>query len=111
MNFHVTAGQRHLPGRIRRPPYPREDFLPDALLAPAREPILDGLCRPILIGAVLPAAPNFLHIRDPAQNPSVVGAFGTLLIGRQMRLNFQPLFVAKLEGTSKNSVVCEFVRV
>jgi hypothetical protein len=95
MDFHVTAVERHLTGRIGCSGDRREYRLPNASLAPARKPIVDRLVRSVLARTVLPTTPNALHMHDTAQNPSIILALWATLIGRQMRLNFRPLFVVK----------------
>jgi hypothetical protein len=36
-------------------------------------------------------------MHDATQYPSIIMALGTALIGRQMRLNFAPLFIVELK--------------
>ena len=95
MNFDVAAVESHLRGRVRRCGHGREDVLPDATHAPAREAIVDRLVRSILGRAIDPTAPHLLHMHDPAQNPPIIKALRTTLVGRQMRLDLRPLFIAE----------------
>jgi hypothetical protein len=61
--------------------------LPNHSLTPTREAIVDRFVRAILRRAVLPAASRLLHVHDPAQNPPIIVAFRTLLVGPQLRLH------------------------
>ena len=75
-------------GRTRhRLEYP----LPDSLLTPAGEAVVDGLVRAVFLRAILPAAPGPKNMHNPAQNPSIILPLGSGLVGRQMRDNFRPL--------------------
>ena len=93
----MTAVQRDLLGRFGRRGDRGENGWPNAALAPACEAIVDGLVGTIFGRAVFPAAAHLLHVHDPAQNPSIIVARRTRLIGRQMRLNLRPLLVAEPE--------------
>lgn len=93
----MSAVQRDLPGRFGRRGRRGENGLPNAALAPAREAIVDGLVGAIFQRAVFPAAAHLLHVHDPAQNPTIVMALGTRLVGRQMRLDLRPLLVVEPE--------------
>src|SRR5262249_21999509 len=95
--FYMAAVERYLPGRIRAGRNGREDILPNAPLAPTRKPIIDCLVRSILTRAVLPTTADPLHMHDPTQNPPIIVALRTLLIGRQMRFHFRPLLIVEPE--------------
>src|ERR1700694_5495847 len=91
----MAAVQRHLSGRVSGCCDSGEYGLPNSPLAPAREAIVDRLVRPILKRAVLPTASHLLHMHDPTQNPSIIMALGTTLVGRQMRFHFRPLLIVE----------------
>jgi hypothetical protein len=105
MDFHMTAVERHLPGRVGIAGDRRKYRLPNAALAPARKTIVDRLMRAVLARAILPPAANALHMHDATQNPSVILALRPRLIGRQMRFDFRPLLVAKPEQVRMHRLV------
>src|SRR5262249_4589412 len=91
----MTAVERHLPRRVAIAGDRRKYRLPNPALAPAREAIVDRLVRAVLARTILPAAPHALHMHDATQDPAIIVALRSRLIGRQMRLDFRPLLVAK----------------
>jgi hypothetical protein len=95
MDFHMAAVERHLRRRVRIAGDRGKYRLPDTPLAPASEAIVDRLGRPVLARAIFPPTSDALHMHDAAQNPPIILALRTGLIGRQMRLDFRPLLVAK----------------
>lgn len=72
-----------------------ENLLPNAALAPTREPIVDGLVRTVLSGTILPAAADFQNMHDPAQYASIILALGAGLVGRQMGNDLRPLLIVE----------------
>jgi hypothetical protein len=72
-----------------------EYVLPNASLAPAREAIVDRFVWTILWRAILPTTSHLHHMHDPTQNPPIITALGTRLIGWQMRLDFRPLLIGE----------------
>src|SRR5579859_5154176 len=66
MSFHMAGVQRHLFGRIRRRGHALEYLLLNSYLAPACEPIVDGLVRSIFVRTILPPAAYPQDMHDPA---------------------------------------------
>jgi hypothetical protein len=97
VDFHVAAIQRDLLGRRSRRGDRREDGLPNASFAPAREAIVDGLVWAIFARAVFPATADLLHMHDPTQDSSIIVPLWARLVGRQMRRDLRPLLVAEPE--------------
>ena len=95
MNFDMAAVERDLPGRVRLSGDRCEDVLPNSPFAPPREAIVNRLVWPILTRAVLPSASRAQYVHNAAQNPPIIFALRSTLIGRQMRIDFHPLFVAE----------------
>lgn len=91
----MAAIQRGLFRRLARRRNRFEYLLPDAPLAPACKAIVDRLVRAIIPRAVDPAAADFQHVHDPAQNQPVVFAARPRLVCRQMRLYLRPLLIAE----------------
>ena len=91
----MTAIERDLPRRVGRRRDSGEYVLPNPSLAPTREAIVDRLVRTVLARAIFPTASHLLHMHDAAQDAPVILAFGTGLIGWQMRHHFRPLLVVE----------------
>ena len=72
MGFDMGAIQRNLFGRLGGRCDRLEYLLPNSALAPARETIVDRLGGSVFPRAVDPAAADFEHVHDPAQNPPII---------------------------------------
>ena len=105
----MTAVERHLPGHLRVPSDRGENLLPLACLAPAREPVVNRLVRPVFAGAILPRTANTQHMHDAAQNPPVVFSIRTRLVGRQMGNDLRPLLVIEPKEVRAHRLVPESV--
>jgi hypothetical protein len=95
MDFYVAAIKSHLLRRILLAGNRRQQLLPDAPFAPPGKAVVNRLVRPILRRTIFPATTNPLHMHDPAQYSSVILSLWSGLVGRQMRLDFRPLFIAE----------------
>jgi hypothetical protein len=95
MDFYVAAIKCHLLRRVLRAGDRRQQLLPDAPFAPPRKTVVNCLVRPILRRTIFPATTDPLHVHDPAQYSTVIFSLWPRLIGRQMRLDFRPLFIAE----------------
>ena len=95
MRFDV-CGVDHL--RVRRAPTPGqlpEQVFPDAAPCPAHKAIIDRHVRAVFRRAIAPATTAFQDMNDAADNPPIIDPLDAPHIGRQMRRDPSPLFVAQ----------------
>ena len=75
-----------------------EDVLPDALVCPANEPVVERFPRAVDRGRIHPAAARFQDMHNPADNASVVHPGLAAGICWKMRLKPRELLVRQPEN-------------
>ena len=90
VGLHIAA----VHGDRRRDPLARRQFLeyplPMILARPTVEAVVNCRRRAVLGGTVLPSAPTFQHVDDPADDPTVVNPSRSRTVLRKVRLNHRP---------------------
>jgi hypothetical protein len=74
-----------------------EQVFPDAAPRPAHEAVIDRRWRTIGFRAIAPAAAALEHMYDATDDAPVIRSLDAAYIGRQLRLDPRPLFVAQPE--------------
>lgn len=88
---------QHLRRRSARRSQSLKDVLPDALVRPANEAVVERLARPVDQGRIHPAAACFQDMYDAADDPPVVHPRLAPCIHRKMRLKPRKLVVRQPE--------------
>ena len=80
-----------------------EDPLPDPLLRPAPEAVVDGRRRAVPAGDVVPGDAGAQHIEDAVEHPTVIGRLAALAGWRKQRLDDLPLAVRLVETHGRHA--------
>lgn len=86
MRLHMRAVEQHFRRRAARGGQGEEGVLPNALVAPAHEPIVERLGRTVGRSGVLPAAAGLQNLDDAADHPAVVDPSHAARVCRKERL-------------------------
>jgi len=95
MSLDRRTVDQQLRGRTARRGQRAEDGLPNALLGPAYEAVVERLARTIDRWRINPTAAGLKDMHDPADNATVVNPWLAARIGRKMRLKPRELPLAQ----------------
>ena len=85
---HLRVCGSPIPGKLP------EQIFPDAAPSPTHKTIINGHVRAILGRAITPAAAAPENLHDPADDAAIIRPLNAPYIGRQVRFDPIPLFVA-----------------
>jgi len=97
MRLDVRAIDSRRMGQYTRRDQRFQNVVPDLLVGPAVEAVVDRRVRAVFRRAVTPAAAGLQNMQDAADYPSVIDPPGARLVPRQMRLYRRPGIVAQPE--------------